>query len=195
MKTYYTHNYKIWIKLKIFNYPGQNTSPGGLPNPGVKPRSPALQADSLPLEPQGKPNNTGVGSLTLLQWIFLTEEPNQGLLHCRQILYQVSYQGIPTHKQIFDPGSLYIHSQLSSQLLEPEWWTTHSTHTHTHTHKVITDMQAYTHGHSHTQTYSHTHSHIYAYTHAHPHIISMDIDTTNARTEPMKIPMHIYKYS
>ena len=31
-------------------------SPGDLPNPGVKPRSPALQVDSLPAEPQGKPN-------------------------------------------------------------------------------------------------------------------------------------------
>ena len=29
-------------------------SPGGLPNPGIKPRSPALQADSLPSEPPGK---------------------------------------------------------------------------------------------------------------------------------------------
>ena len=30
-------------------------SPGDLPNPEVKPRSPALQGDSLPVEPQGKP--------------------------------------------------------------------------------------------------------------------------------------------
>ena len=30
-------------------------SPGDLPNPGIKPRSPAFQADSLPAEPQGKP--------------------------------------------------------------------------------------------------------------------------------------------
>ena len=66
-----------------------------LPNPGIKLRSPALQADSLPAEPQGKPKNTGVGSLSLLQWIFLTQESNQGLLHCRQILYQLSYQGSP----------------------------------------------------------------------------------------------------
>ena len=29
-------------------------SPGDLPNPGIEPRSPALQADSLPSEPQGK---------------------------------------------------------------------------------------------------------------------------------------------
>ena len=34
-------------------------------------------------------------SLSLLQWIFLTQELNRGLLHCRQILYQLSYQGSP----------------------------------------------------------------------------------------------------
>ena len=50
-------------------------------------RSPTLQADSLPAEPSRKPKNTGVGSLCLLQWIFLTQELNQGLLHCRWILY------------------------------------------------------------------------------------------------------------
>ena len=37
--------------------------PGDLPYPGIEPRSPALQADSLPAEPQGKPKNTGVGGL------------------------------------------------------------------------------------------------------------------------------------
>ena len=37
--------------------------------------------------------NTGVGSLSLLQRIFLPQELNWGLLHCRQILYQLSYQG------------------------------------------------------------------------------------------------------
>ena len=46
-------------------------------------RSPALQVDSLPAEPQGKPKNTEVGSLSLLQWIFPTQESNWGLLHCR----------------------------------------------------------------------------------------------------------------
>ena len=44
-------------------------SPGYFPNPRTEPRSPALQADSLPAEPQGNPKNTGVGSLSLLQWI------------------------------------------------------------------------------------------------------------------------------
>ena len=67
-----------------------------LPNPGIESRSPALQADSLPAEPQGKPMNTGVGSLSLLQWIFLTQDLNQGPLHCRCILYQLSYQGSST---------------------------------------------------------------------------------------------------
>ena len=70
-------------------------SPGVLLNPGVEPRCPTLQADSLPAEPPGKPKNTGVHSL-FLQWIFPTQESNRGLLHCRCILYQLSYQGSPT---------------------------------------------------------------------------------------------------
>ena len=37
--------------------------------------------------------NTGVGSLSLLQGIFLTQGSNPGLLHCRQILYRLSYKG------------------------------------------------------------------------------------------------------
>ena len=37
--------------------------------------------------------NTGMGSLSLLQGIFQTQGLNQGLLHCRWILYQLSYQG------------------------------------------------------------------------------------------------------
>ena len=70
-------------------------SPGDLPNPGIEPRSPELQVDSLQAEPQGKPKNTGMGSLSLLQGIFPTQGSNPGLLHCRQNLYQLSYQGSP----------------------------------------------------------------------------------------------------
>ena len=65
--------------------------------PGIEPRSPTLQADSLLAEPQRKPKNTGMGSLPLFQAIFPTQESNRGLLHCRQILYQLSYEGSP-HK-------------------------------------------------------------------------------------------------
>ena len=36
-----------------------------------------------------------MGSLFLLQWIFLTQESNQDVLPCRQIPYQLSYQGRP----------------------------------------------------------------------------------------------------
>ena len=68
---------------------------GYLPNPGIEPRSPTLQADSLPSEPPGKPKNTRVGSLSLLQGIFPTQESNPGLLHCRRILYYLSHQGSP----------------------------------------------------------------------------------------------------
>ena len=69
---------------------------GDLPNPGIKPRSLVLQADSLPTEPPGKSRNIGVGSLSLLQGNFPTQEWNQGLLNCRRILYQLSYPGSPS---------------------------------------------------------------------------------------------------
>ena len=82
-----------------WNPPGHNTgvrqpfpSPGNILNPGIEPRSPTLQVDSLPAEPQGTPKNTGMGSLSLLQEIFPTQESNWGLLHCRRILYLLSYQ-------------------------------------------------------------------------------------------------------
>ena len=48
--------------------------------------------DSLPTEPPGKPKNTGVSSLFLHQPIFPTQESTRGLLHCRQILHQLSYR-------------------------------------------------------------------------------------------------------
>ena len=78
---------------------GKNTGVGGhallqgiFLNPGIEPRSPTLQVDSLLSR---KLRNTGVGSQALLQGIFLTHESNWGLLHCRRILYQLSYQGSP----------------------------------------------------------------------------------------------------
>ena len=37
--------------------------------------------------------NTGVGSLSLLQGIFPTQGSNTSLLHCRWILYQLSHKG------------------------------------------------------------------------------------------------------
>ena len=77
--------------------------PADLPKPGIQPRSPTLQADSLPSEPSGKPQNTRAGSLSLLQGIFPIQELNWDLLHCRKVLYQLSYQGNPGtwHIQLF----------------------------------------------------------------------------------------------
>ena len=49
----------------------------GFPTQGLNSGLP----DSLPSEPPRKPKNTGVGSLSLLQWIFLTQQSNQGPLH------------------------------------------------------------------------------------------------------------------
>ena len=59
---------------------GKNTGvgcppPGDLSNPGIKPRSSALQADSLPAEPPRKSKDTGVGSLS----IFLVDLPHPGI--------------------------------------------------------------------------------------------------------------------
>ena len=120
-------------------------SPGDLPNPGIKPTSAALQADSLPAEqggslilPYSRYSSRNVlwkafepvkllscvqlfaipwtiayqtppsmefsrqeywsGLHFLLQGIFLTQGLNPGLLHCRQTLYHLSYQGSPKWK-------------------------------------------------------------------------------------------------
>ena len=64
------------------------SSPG---DPGIESRSPTLWADCLPSEPPGKLKNTEVSSLSLLQGIFLTQELNWGLLHCRQILHHLNH--------------------------------------------------------------------------------------------------------
>ena len=82
------------------------------PTPGVHPdshrdtnfksesESHSVMSDSL--QPHGlyspwnfPGQNTGVGSLSLLQGIFPTQGSNPGLLHCRWILYQLSHKGSP----------------------------------------------------------------------------------------------------
>ena len=52
--------------------------------------------DTLGYSPWNSPGqNNGVGSLSLLQGIFPTQKSNWSLLHCRQFLYQLSYQRNP----------------------------------------------------------------------------------------------------
>ena len=65
----------------------------GSSQPRMEPRSPALQVDSLPAEPQGKPKITGVGTFSLLQGIFPSQESIWGLLHCREANYPLSHGG------------------------------------------------------------------------------------------------------
>ena len=55
----------------------------------------AIIAKSIGEETEYPGQNTGVGSLSLLQEIFSTQELNPGLLHCRWILYQLSHKGSP----------------------------------------------------------------------------------------------------
>ena len=52
--------------------------------------------------------NIGVSSLSLLQWIFPTQELNKGLLHCRWILYQLSHQGSPMNREKVIKENEYI---------------------------------------------------------------------------------------
>ena len=57
-------------------------------------------ACQTPLPRNSPRNNTGVGSHFLFQGIFLTQESNRGLLHCRRILHQLSHRGIPILVQV-----------------------------------------------------------------------------------------------
>ena len=77
---------RAWQPTQVFlpGDPPWTEEPGGLQSVGSQRVEQAEQ--------QGKPKNTGVGNLSLLQQIFHTQESNQGLLHCRQILDQLSYR-------------------------------------------------------------------------------------------------------
>ena len=60
--------------------------------------------------------NTGVGSLSFLQGIFPTQGSNPGLLHCRQIIYQLSHKGSP---RILE----WVAYPFSSRSSQPRNWT------------------------------------------------------------------------
>ena len=91
----------------------------GSSQPRDQPRSPTLQVDSLLAEPQGKPKNIGVASLSLLQRIF-SQEWNWHLLHCTQILYLLSYEGNPYVEEMKNQISdLILYDSLSQVLHLP----------------------------------------------------------------------------
>ena len=84
------------------------SSPRDLPDPGIEPRFPALQAEALTSEPPGEPQIFlwapflgGWGVARILEWLavpfsrrsFSTQGLNPGLPHCRQTLYCLNHQG------------------------------------------------------------------------------------------------------
>ena len=74
----HTHTYIYTCESKNHSVMSDSLRPHGLYSPWNSPGQ-----------------NTRVGSLSLLQWIFLTQGSNRGLLYCRRILYQPSHQGSP----------------------------------------------------------------------------------------------------
>ena len=74
--TFHMYNGMLWSES--FSVVSDSLQPHGLYSPWNSPGQ-----------------NTGVGSLSLLQGIFPTQGLNPGLLHCRQILYHLSHKGSP----------------------------------------------------------------------------------------------------
>ena len=64
--------------------------------------------------------NTGVGSCSLFQGIFRTQGSNPGLLHCKGILYQLSYQGRHIYIYIYIYMQLTIRRKSQSTEIDPE---------------------------------------------------------------------------
>ena len=84
-----THDSKSWFTLVFLLWDHDSLVPfGGFPESEKAAQScPTLQPCG-PYSPWHSPGqDTGVGSLSLLQGIFPTQELNQALLHCRQVLY------------------------------------------------------------------------------------------------------------
>ena len=86
-----------------WGFPGKNTRVSChflLQNSNMKSESCSVLSDSMrphglcsPWNPSGQ--NTGVGSLFILQGIFPTQGSNPGILHCRQPLHHLSQKGSP----------------------------------------------------------------------------------------------------
>ena len=102
-------------RQELLEYVAHALLPGIFLTQRSNPGFPALQMDSLPSEPPGKPMNTGMGSLFLLQGIFQTQESNWGFLHCRQIFLPAELPGkvLCSFQLVLSPDMLLISSNLS----------------------------------------------------------------------------------
>ena len=72
-----------------------------------------MQADSLPSDPPGKPNNTGVGSLSLLQGIFPTQELNR-----EQYSKSAVNEQVPIQEHICKSNEVSLGTQLTQLATE-----------------------------------------------------------------------------
>ena len=84
-------------------------SPGDLSNPEITAMSHALQADSLPAEPPGKPKNTGVGSLSLKEG---------GSTPSFSSVQFSSVQSLSQSPTLCDPMDYTVHGILQARILE-----------------------------------------------------------------------------
>ena len=118
--------------------------------------------------------DTGVGCHFLLQGIFLTQESNPDLLHCRQILYLLSYEGSPWYQSRFQrtgcrarrvgsrsrlPKCLGLFIALSGlQHLSERWVNEHHLPRLSSYDKRRSEVPL-VHARMHTRAYTHTHTH------------------------------------
>ena len=66
-----------------------------------------------PWDSPGK--NSGVGSYSLLQGIFLTQGSNTDLLHCKQFVYHLRYQGSPKLEMVYSNFSANLYHMCKQQ--------------------------------------------------------------------------------
>ena len=117
-------NLDVWGKVLLFSCGWKETH-------SVVSRS--LQPHGLYSPCNSPGQNTGVGSLSRLQGLFLTQESNWGFLHCRWILYQLSYQEadilinrltkshhLPTEGSFEE--ALFGQFHIPDQVFFTDWW-------------------------------------------------------------------------
>ena len=83
-------------------------SPGDLPDPGIKPGSPALQADVLPSEPPGKPP---IKMSVLLKMIYKLVQFSSVTQLCPTLCNPMnrSTPGLPVHHQLRELTQTHVH--------------------------------------------------------------------------------------
>ena len=129
--------------------------------------------------------NTGVGSLSLLQRIFSTQGSNPGLPYFRQILYQLSHKGSP---RILE----WLAYPFSSRSSRPRNWTGVSCIAGFFTSwafKKIQDKAVYMHTHGHSCAHECTHTHTYT------QAALLTVGTINQPSSPLNLatPKHFSK--